>query len=256
VDTEASGARIRCDECSNWPQSVAKPVAGQTCPFQPRCPTRTEERGHTSAGRIRAPYAQRLPPTRWAVAGRCWRLGAHQLTRQAPANAWWGNPAARAQGGAQPHKHSATLPPLYHSMPVYPHLAPLIGRLAAARTRARTGLIGGGWRHIAPPSHAEDSPGCCLLLHVRLVAEPRGCGPCPPRACPSSLPCCSALLADPLYPCSWALTRTGRGGQTRTTLGLSPPSPRLLMESWPRPGASPSFCLLTRAHFSLIQRAR
>jgi hypothetical protein len=60
VETEASGARPRCNECSNWwPRGAAGPADEHTCPLQPRCPTPTEERGHASTGRIGAPYARR-----------------------------------------------------------------------------------------------------------------------------------------------------------------------------------------------------
>jgi hypothetical protein len=52
------------------------------------------------------------------------------------------------------------------------------------------------------------------------------------------------------------LTRTRRVGP-RTEDPLAPSSSSgLLMESRPHLGASPSFCVLTRAHFSLVLRAR
>jgi hypothetical protein len=77
---EALGPRPRGNKSWNWPEYAARPVAGRTCPLQPRCPTRAQGSGRASTGQIRAPYAQRLPPTRWAVRGRCWRLGSHQFT--------------------------------------------------------------------------------------------------------------------------------------------------------------------------------
>jgi len=61
---------------------------------------------------------------------------------------------------------------------------------------------------------------------------------------------------DVLYAGCLRHTRTRRGGPAQTTLPLLPASPCLLMESRPLPGSSPSFCVLSQAHFSLIQRAR
>jgi hypothetical protein len=158
-----------------------------------------------------SPERQRHGRSREVSAGQRggWQQREHGRTRLA---------AVAATGHLPLQRHPSnslgpSLLPLHHSMPVYPHLSPLVGRLAALRTYARTGLLDGGRRHSALPFHAQYSPSFCLLLHVRLVAQPRG-----PLSTAGLALLVAMLLRPPLAPALPLLpgVDTDRQGRTGT----------------------------------------